>query len=164
MTSASFTAFEQRWINAIFPVFFSHSQTPEDSRDSPAILTLEPTEVAWVTAAEKISRASCFKARFGLHAGLWIVSLAPLVVLRRPVLFSSLDTADRDRVLSAVLQSPYLAIRGLATFLKLTVSMAAFGVASVRLRSNFDRTRTWPAQTPTVNPQRKVLPLTSEVV
>jgi hypothetical protein len=74
------------------------------------------------------------KAALGLRIAVWIVALAPLFVLGRLALITSLAQADRERVVAALVSSRNYALRSLVMILKTMGALLYAGDEGVRAR------------------------------
>jgi hypothetical protein len=78
-----------------------------------------------------------FKAALGLRLAVWLVALAPVVVLHRFTTIRGLGPLDRERVLAALAASRTYAVRSLAMVLKTLGAMLYAGDDSIRARLHF---------------------------
>jgi hypothetical protein len=105
--------FELTWANAAFDaVYPDHPALPH------GIATLRPE----VPFAEVVARSPLEQA-IGLRAALWLVALAPLVVLLRPATIASAEPDERQRVFAALLACRVYFVRQLAVALKATAGL-----------------------------------------
>jgi hypothetical protein len=70
----------------------------------------------------------------GIRAAIWIVALAPLVVLRRARTLAGLAPSDRELVLVALATNPVYAVRQLVLALKALAALLYAGSPTVRAR------------------------------
>ncbi|HEX4446017.1 MAG TPA: hypothetical protein VH044_04750 [Polyangiaceae bacterium] len=78
-----------------------------------------------------------FKAALGLRLAVWLVALAPVVVLHRFTTIRGLAPLDRERVLAALAASRTYAVRSLAMVLKTLGAMLYAGDDRIRARLHF---------------------------
>jgi hypothetical protein len=140
----AFTDFERRWIVAIMSAF----TTPEGE------LTVADGEADYVYAAELMAAGSRLKARVGLRVAVWVVALAPAWALGRAQTLDELPAAGRTELIARLLDHRAYLVRGLATLLKLTATLAMMRSPAVRARSGYDRAA--DARSPST---RRALPL-----
>jgi hypothetical protein len=81
-----------------------------------------------------LMRALPFKARLGLRAAIWLIALAPLVVLRRFATITSLPAADGERVVATLGTSRLYAVRSLVILLKTFGCLLYAGDDAIRSR------------------------------
>jgi hypothetical protein len=74
------------------------------------------------------------RAALGLRLAIWIVALAPIVVLRRLRTIARLEQVDRERVLARLAASDSYAIRSLVMMLKTFGALLYAGDDGVRAR------------------------------
>ena len=95
-----------------------------------------PTSARWTCAAS--SAGSCdgcwLRAALGLRLAIWMVALAPVLVLGRLATFGSLALVDRERVLTRLAASSWYAVRSLVTLLKTMGALLYAGNQAVRAR------------------------------
>lgn len=77
-------------------------------------------------------------ARVGLRAALWLVALAPVWLGEQPRTLDALPLAERQRILTTLLDHPLLPVREAAFMLKVAASFALFASDPVRARSGYD--------------------------
>ena len=75
-----------------------------------------------------------FKAALGLRVAIWVVALAPLLVLGRLTTLARLTLLDRERVLTLLAVSRFYGIRSLVLFLKTMGALLYAGNDAVRAR------------------------------
>ncbi len=140
----TFTDFERRWLVAILSGFTA----PEGE------LTVADGEADYLHAAEVMASGSRLKARVGLRVAVWVVALAPAWALGRAQTLDEVPAATRTELLARLLEHRAYLVRGLATLLKLTATLAMMRSPAVRARSGYDRVA--DAHSP---PSRRALPL-----
>ena len=118
--------FERGWAKAAFGTIFP------GSNDATPMLHAEQMEI------DGFLREVCgrvpLQAALGLRIAIWIVALAPLVVLRKFATIRGLDVADRERVITKLLASPSYAVRQLVMILKTIGALVYAAHPSVRVR------------------------------
>ncbi len=142
------TGFERRWARCVLSSF---------GADADEGLQVPHARVDYAGAVEEFCAAAGTRGRLGVRAALWLTQLAPVIVLGRASLFTSLPVAERVDVLQRMLAHPLLLVRGFATLLKLVMSMAIFRDASVRADSHYDASRD------VARAQRRALPVVGQV-
>ena len=70
----------------------------------------------------------------GIRAAIWIVALAPLIVLRRARTLAGLAPSDRELVMVALATNPVYAVRQLVLALKALAALLYAGSPTVRAR------------------------------
>ena len=83
---------------------------------------------------DDLAHALPFKARLGLRAAIWLVALAPLVVLRRFSTITSLPPADGERVVATLCASRWYGVRSLVVLLKTFGCLLYAGDDAIRAR------------------------------
>ena len=131
-TRAAMFAFERRWAHDALSAF-----APEHGPG----LAPSAGEVDYEAVLQRMLREVAPLARIGLRLAVWSAALAPLWVLGKFATISSLGSAHRPALLSALLTHRVFAVREFATLLKLCAAMALLGVPSVRSRSGYDDAR-----------------------
>ena len=86
-------------------------------------------------------------AAFGVRAAVWLVALAPLLVLRRFATISGLAPADGEHVLATLGASRWYGVRSLVMLLKTFGALLYAGDDRIRARLR-------PAAPPTTVPLR----------
>lgn len=124
-----FTAFEYRWIEAILPSFLG----------ADGALAVREAEVDYVAAMEAMEARGTPAARLGMHAALFLVMLSPAWMLGRAQTFDELPPAMRVDVIARMTSHRTYLVRGLATLLKLNVTLAIMRAPTVRARTGYDR-------------------------
>jgi hypothetical protein len=81
-----------------------------------------------------VMRTLPFKARLGLRAAVWLVALAPLVVVRRLCTISSLVPAEAERVVAMLGASRWYGVRSLVMLLKTFGALLYAGDDGIRAR------------------------------
>jgi hypothetical protein len=121
------TRWENRWaeaaIGAIFPGSREDGLADVRAMDVPAFL-------------ERVVRSIPFKAAMGLRLAIWLVALAPLLLLRRFVTIAGLELEEREAVVARLVASPRYAIRSLVLILKTMGALLYAGDDGVRARMN----------------------------
>ena len=84
-----------------------------------------------------VMRSLPFKAAIGLRAAVWLVALAPIVVLRRLATIRSLPPVDRERVVASLSASRTYVVRSLTMVLKAIGALLYAGDEAVRARLHF---------------------------
>jgi hypothetical protein len=82
----------------------------------------------------QLMRSVPLQAAFGLRMAVWLVALAPLFVLGRFATIVGLGTAERERVVSALVVSKSYVVRSLVLILKTMGALLYAGDAGVRAR------------------------------
>jgi hypothetical protein len=77
-----------------------------------------------------------FQAALGFRLAVWIVALAPLLVLGRLATFTGLALADRERVIERLVVSRAYVVRSLVMILKTIGALLYAGDDGVRARMN----------------------------
>jgi hypothetical protein len=119
------TRFENRWAEAAIGTIFPGSR--EDgfadirAMDVPGFLY-------------KVMRTVPFQAAFGLRLAIWIVALAPLLVLGRFATIAGLALPEREAVVARLVASKAYAIRSLVMILKTMGALLYAGDDGVRAR------------------------------
>lgn len=117
--------FECRWAEGILSTIFPGSA--EEGLDG-----IGTMDVA--VFLRDVMRSLPLRAAFGMRIAIWLVSLAPLVVIGRLGLFASLGVTDRERVLQRLVASPRYGLRSLVLLLKTIGALLYAGDARVRAR------------------------------
>ncbi|HVJ92791.1 MAG TPA: hypothetical protein VM580_23480 [Labilithrix sp.] len=105
--------FELIWASATLEAF-----VPDGTALPHGISRLNPARFT----ADAIASAS-FEQAIGLRATLWLIALAPLWLLRRPVTIAGLGLEDRQRVVGELSTSRVYVIRQLTMAIKAMASM-----------------------------------------
>ena len=95
-------AFERRWTQVALEAIFPGGANQIDAG----------------AALEDVFRTVPARVALGLRAAVWLLALAPIVVLFRPRTLASLDVKTRERVVLTLLSSPMYLVRQLALLLK----------------------------------------------
>jgi hypothetical protein len=118
------TNFEMRWVAAEFEAIF-----PGDDKGVPSIAKMDVpgfmSEVMWRISSQ---------AAIGLRVAIWIAALAPFFLIGKLATFTSLPTADRERVMTALVTHKVYAIRSLVMFLKTIGALLYCADDAVRAR------------------------------
>jgi hypothetical protein len=119
------TQWEGRWaeaaIGAIFPGSLEEGFADIRAMDVPGFL-------------QQVVRTVPFKAAFGLRVAIWLVALAPLVLLRRFATIAGLALEEREVVVARLVASKTYAIRSLVMILKTMGALLYAGDDAVRSR------------------------------
>jgi hypothetical protein len=119
------TRWENRWaeaaIGAIFPGSREDGFADVRAMDIPGFL-------------QRVVRSLPFKAALGLRLAIWLVALAPLLLLRRFVTIAGLGPEEREAVVARLVASPTYAIRSLVLILKTMGALLYAGDDGVRAR------------------------------
>ncbi len=119
------TPWENRWaeaaIGAMFPGSREEGLADIRGMDVPGFLG-------------RIVRCVPFRVALGLRLAIWLVALAPLVVMRRFVTIVGLAHEEREAVLVRLVASNSYAVRSLVLILKTMGSLLYAGNDSVRAR------------------------------
>jgi hypothetical protein len=119
------TQWEGRWaeaaIGAIFPGSVEEGFADIQAMDVPGFL-------------ERVLRTIPLKAAFGLRVAIWLVALAPLVLLRRFATIAGLALEEREAVVARLVASRTYAIRSLVMILKTMGALLYAGDDAVRAR------------------------------
>ncbi|MBI4706238.1 MAG: hypothetical protein HY744_34510 [Deltaproteobacteria bacterium] len=70
--------------------------------------------------------------RLGVRVAVWVLSLAPILVLAVPCLFTQLEPEERDRMLERAARSDWYVLRQMVVTLKLLACFAYFREPAVR--------------------------------
>jgi hypothetical protein len=82
----------------------------------------------------EVMRSLPFKARLGLRAAVWLVGLAPLLVLGRLTTLGALAPAEGERVLARLGASRWYSVRSLVMLLKTFGALLYAGDDRIRAR------------------------------
>jgi hypothetical protein len=99
---------------------------------------------------DEVMRSLPFKARLGLRVAVWLVALAPLLVLRRLATIRGLTPADGEHVLATLGASRWYGVRSLVMLLKTFGALLYAGDDRIRARLR----PAAPAAPPTTVPLR----------
>ncbi len=124
MKRGTFTRTELRWARAAFETIF-----PENAS---ARLPMGIAQLDVEGFLSEVRARSPVDAALGLRIAIWIVALAPIVVLHRFATLASLARPERERVMRALLSSPVYAVRQLVLLLKAIGALLYAGAAPVR--------------------------------
>jgi hypothetical protein len=119
------TRFEHRWAEAALVAMFPGSR--EEGFSDIAAMDVHGYLV-------EVERSLPFKARLGLRAAVWLVALAPLLVLRRLTTIDRLPPADGERVVAALCASASYSVRSLVMLLKTFGALLYAGDDGIRAR------------------------------
>jgi hypothetical protein len=121
------TRWENRWaeaaIGAIYPGSSEDGFADVRAMNVPGFL-------------QRVVRTIPFKAALGLRLAIWLVALAPLLLLRRFVTIAGLGPDEREAVVARLVASPRYAIRSLVLILKTMGALLYAGDDGVRARMN----------------------------
>jgi hypothetical protein len=119
------TRWEGRWaeaaVGAIFPGSLEDGLADIRAMDVPGFL-------------QRVVRSVPLKAALGLRMAIWLVALAPLVLLRRFATIAGLALEEREAVVARLVASKTYAIRSLVMILKTMGALLYAGDDSVRAR------------------------------
>jgi hypothetical protein len=136
------TQWEGRWaeaaIGAIFPGLLEDGFADIRGMDVPGFL-------------QRVLRTVPFKAALGLRLAIWLVALAPLLLLRRFATIAGLALEEREAVVARLVASETYAVRSLVMILKTMGALLYAGDDAVRARMH--RPAAFPS--PTVVLRRK---------
>ena len=124
MRGGTFTRTELRWARAAFETIFPENAT--------ARLPMGIARLDVEGFLSDVRARSPLDAALGLRIAIWIVALAPIVVLRRFATIASLSRPERERVMRALLASPVYGVRQLVLLLKAIGALLYAGAAPVR--------------------------------
>jgi hypothetical protein len=116
--------FERRWMVRVFEAMLPAGVDPR--------LTLGAEEVPLGRFVDEFLGRARLESVTGLRAGVWMIMLAPLFVLRRFRTFVGLDPAERREVLDRVSRSNIYLVRESAHFLKIIGCLAFCGLTTVQ--------------------------------
>jgi hypothetical protein len=117
--------FERRWRDELCAAVIPRV----DAAGLPGLGELD-TDEFW----SRFATAAPADARAALRLAVWILTLTPLLLVRRPTTFRRLSSDLRDQHLDAALRHRFSVIRDLAGLLKLVALLAYFGDSEVRVR------------------------------
>jgi hypothetical protein len=119
------TQFEGRWaeaaIGAIFPGSREDGFADIRAMDVPGFL-------------QRVMRTVPLQAAFGLRVAIWLVALAPLLVIGRFATIAGLALPDREKVVARLVSSRAYVIRSLVMILKTMGALLYAGDDGVRAR------------------------------
>jgi hypothetical protein len=119
------TQWEGRWaeaaIGAIYPGSTEDGFADIRAMDVPGFL-------------QRVLRTIPFKAALGLRIAIWLVALAPLLLLRRFATIAGLALEERELVVARLVASETYAIRSLVLILKTMGALLYAGNDAVRAR------------------------------
>ncbi len=119
------TRFENRWAQATLASMFPGSREE-------GFAGIQGMDVRGFLTG--VMRTLPFKAALGLRVAVWMVALAPLVVLRRAVTIAGLGEADRERVVATLSASGSYSVRSLTMILKTFGALLYAGDDRIRAR------------------------------
>jgi hypothetical protein len=117
--------FERRWLVRIFEAVLPSGDGP---------LGLGAADVPMGRFVDDFLARAPLSAVLGLRAGLWMVMLAPLVVLRRPRTFLGLAPPQRIALLDELRHSDHYLVRETATLFKIVGCLGFCGLGPVQRR------------------------------
>ena len=120
----SLMKFERGWAQAAFEGLFPSNvdaRIPVGARDADMVGLFEDARLAVPP-----------RVALGLRVALWIVALAPLFTIGKLVTIGGLHGLDRERVLLALLASPFYFVRQLTMLLKAFGALFFLSVPGVR--------------------------------
>jgi hypothetical protein len=120
------TRLEHRWAQAALVSMF-----PGSSRDD-GFADIGGMDVHGYLV--EVMRSLPFKARLGLRAAVWLVGLAPLLVLGRLTTIGGLAPAEGERVLARLGDSRWYSVRSLVMLLKTFGALLYAGDDRIRAR------------------------------
>jgi hypothetical protein len=116
--------FERRWLLRIFEAILPSGMASQVSRGA-ADVPLGRFLDDFVVHAPLLTV-------LGLRAALWLVLLAPFLVLRRPRSFLGLERAERVLLLERLRRNDNYVVRELAMFVKMVACLGFCGLAAVQ--------------------------------
>ncbi len=119
------TRWEGRWAEAAIGAIFPGSR--EDGFDD-----IRAMDVPGFL--QSVVRSVPLKAALGLRMAIWLVALAPLVLLRRFATIAGLAVEEREAVVSRLVASDSYPVRSLVLILKTMGALLYAGNDSVRAR------------------------------
>ena len=119
------TRFENRWAQATLASMFPGSREE-------GFADIQGMDVRGFLTG--VMRTLPFRAALGLRVAVWMVALAPLVVLRRAVTIAGLEDADRERVIVTLSASGSYGVRSLVMLLKTFGALLYAGDDRIRAR------------------------------
>jgi len=125
MTMRSLTRVEGRWARAAFGAMFPAGAHPRLPHGADA--------VDMVAIFDQVAQDVPARVVLGLRAALWMIALAPIVLLLRMRTIVGLDDAAREQVVCRLLSSRWYAVRQLTLLLK--AFGALFFVSSPEVRA-----------------------------
>lgn len=139
-----------RWERAWLPVIFTAFVDPE----APGVATTHDA-AEFEKVIGMILHAASFKGGFGWRAGAALLMLAPLVLEGRFKTLGGVTIAERNALAAKAVVHPFILVRGLSMFVKVTIGMTLMRQATLRARSNYDRR----PEAPREQPRPKALPV-----
>jgi hypothetical protein len=116
--------FERRWMVRVFEAMLPAGVDPR--------LGLGAAQVPMGRFVDDMLARAPLQSVMGLRAGVWILMLAPLLVLRRVRTFVGLAAAERQVVLDRVTRSNIYLVRESAHFLKIVACLGFCGLTPVQ--------------------------------
>jgi len=117
--------FERRWLVRVFEAVLP----PGDPT-----LALGAAQAPMGNFVDDFLARAPLPAVLGLRAGLWLVMLAPLLVLGRPRTFLGLSPADRFALLDRLRKSDLYLVRESATLFKIVACLGFCGLPPIQQR------------------------------
>jgi hypothetical protein len=124
-------AFERRWLRAVFDALLpsdAHPRVTQGARDQPLDRFVDD-----------LLASSPRRFLLGLRVSLWMVALAPLVVLRRPRTFAGLGPDERLAVLERIRVHRVYLIRETINLLKMVACLGWGAMPAVRAQIGLER-------------------------
>jgi len=119
------TSWENRWARAAMGAIFPGSKEQ-------GFADISAMDVAGFL--QRVIHAVPFRAALALRIAIWLVALAPLLVLGRPSTISRLALPDREVLIARLVSSKAYAIRSLVMILKTMAALLYAADAGVRAR------------------------------
>jgi hypothetical protein len=116
--------FERRWLLRVFETIFPSGVVPQLSRGAAGVPTGR--------FVDDFAAHAPLLALVGLRAGLWMLMLAPLFILRRCRSFLGLTGVERVLVLDRMRRSNRYLVREAAMLLKTVACLGFCGLAAVQ--------------------------------
>ncbi|MCA9614990.1 MAG: hypothetical protein KC586_19675 [Myxococcales bacterium] len=127
------TPWEKRWFEAIMEGFAPPT--------SDVGLAPQPGEVDYARAFEELNGHASPIAQAGLRAAIHLIGTSPTWTGTKAATIDQLPIPERTALIEKLVAHPQLLVRELTWLIKVQGSMALFGTASIRARSNYDRQR-----------------------
>lgn len=129
--------FERRWLVRVFEAVLPGGDPT---------LQLGAADVAMGRFVDDFLARAPLTAVLGLRAGLWLILLAPLFVLRRPRTFLGLSLVQRSELVDRLRRSDLYLVRESATLFKIVGCLGFCGLGPVQRRIGIHPTdQTLPA-------------------
>lgn len=117
-------AFEESWLLSIFEAILPSAAHPR--------VSLGASDVPMRAFVRELMTSAPAQTALGVRAATWVVTFAPLLILKRFRLFGSLSPALRASVLSRMAQADFYPIRELPMLLKMMACMGYAALPEVR--------------------------------